>query len=402
MTPTSPSTGRSADPASGLVVLGGGPAGLSAARSFREHGGTGPVRIVSADQHPPYDRPPLSKDFLRGESEVDALPLEEEAFYAEHDVELVLRRRAVDLDPAHRTLRLDDGSELAYGTCVLALGSVPAVLPVPGADHPDLFVLRSRTHGERLRAAAVPGDRAVVVGSGFIGCEAAASLAARGLEVTVVSTEPVPQEARLGERAGRRIADWLRGSGVRLVGGVSVTALREGRTVELDDGTTWTGDLVVVAAGAVPQGDLAARAGLAGAEGRVHVDERMRTSAEGVLAAGDVALAVNAVAGRRVPVEHWGEALRMGEIAGATAAGADDTWAQVPGFWSEIGEHTLKYAAWGDGWDDVRFVDHGEGAFTAWYGQEGTLVGVLTHEADGDYERGEGLVERGAALDTVG
>jgi 3-phenylpropionate/trans-cinnamate dioxygenase ferredoxin reductase component len=383
----------------GLVIVGGGPAGLSAARAFREAGGTGQVRILSGDEHPPYNRPPLSKDFLRGESELDELPLEGPGFYAANGIELSLRHHVAELDLASRELVLQDGGRLGFETLVLATGSDPAVLPVDGGDHPDLFVLRSRVQGQLLREAAASAKTVVVVGSGFIGCEAAVSLAMRGLEVTMVSAETEPQAARLGDEVADRIAGWLREAGVVFVGGSPVQSIVGGRAVRLEDGSTRTGDLVLVAGGAVPQGGLAERAGLETADGRVVVDERMRTSVPGVLAAGDVARATNATLGRRISVEHWGEALRMGEVAGAEAAGKPDPWAEVPGFWSEIGDHTVKYAAWGDGHDAIRLVDHGDGGFTARYGREGVLVGVLTHEADDDYERGQELVEKGAPFE---
>ncbi len=383
---------------SGLLVVGSGPAGLSAARAYREHGGQGPVQIVSRDVHPPYDRPPLSKDFLRGEIEEHDLPLEDPSFYDEHQIELLLGRRAVDLDPASRAVRLDDGERLTYDACVIATGSAPSVLPVPGADHPDVLLLRSRVHGVALRNAVEGARSAVVVGSGFIGCEAAVSLARRGLRVTVVSSEERPQVGRLGDEVARRLAGWLEQADVRLVGGLPVGSVEEGRTVRLEDGSSYAADVVVTACGVTPCGDLAEQAGLATFQGRVLVDARMRSGVDRVFAAGDVTLAHNEAAGRRVPVEHWGDALRMGEIAGTSAAGGDDVWADAPGFWSEIGDRTLKYAAWGDGHDEVRLVEHDAEAFTAWYGRDGVVVGVLTHEADDDYERGQRLVEHAGAL----
>ena len=142
-----------------------------------------------------------------------------------------------------------------------------------------------------------------------------------------------------------------------------------------------------------PEAGIAAEAGLALEAGRVQVDDRMRSSAAGVLAAGDVAFAFNAAAGRHLAVEHWGEALAMGRVAGQTAAGAEPR-GEVPGFWSTIGDRTLKYAAWGDGFDASSLVDHGGGAFTVWYSRESVTVGVLTHGADHDYERGRRLIEQ--------
>ena len=157
-------------------------------------------------------------------------------------------------------------------------------------------------------------------------------------------------------------------------------------------------DLVLTAAGVRPRAELAEAAGLEVRDGRIVTDERMRTSAPGVYAAGDVALATNAAAGRRLPVEHWGEALNHGEVAGAQAAGGDAEWATAPGFWSTIGERTLKHVAWGDGFDEARLVVHPGGGWTVWYGRGGTTVGVLTHECDEDYEHGRGLVERARPL----
>jgi NADPH-dependent 2,4-dienoyl-CoA reductase/sulfur reductase-like enzyme len=157
-------------------------------------------------------------------------------------------------------------------------------------------------------------------------------------------------------------------------------------------------DLVLFAVGVRPRSGLAEAAGLELQDGRIVTDEHMRTSADGVYAAGDVALARNAAAGRRLPVEHWGEALNQGAVAGARAAGGDAVWDAAPGFWSTIGERTLKHVAWGDGFDEARLVVHPGGGWTVWYGRGGTTVGVLTHECDEDYEHGRGLVERARPL----
>lgn len=385
-------------PRCGLVVVGGGPAGHSAAAAYREAGGAGPVQIISADTEPPYQRPPLSKDFLRGETGADALPLESPQFYRDNGIELRLDDPAVSLDLEHGTVRTRSGAVAAFATCVLATGCEPVTLPVPGADHPDVLALRSLSQARRLRADAGRAASAIVIGSGFIGCEAAASLAGRGLDVTVLSTEGRPQLQRLGGAAADRIAGWLTDAGVRLVGGAEVASIVDGTTVLTTEGRAFTADLVLTAAGVRPRGQLAELAGLAMQDGRVMVDTRMRTSDPRVYAAGDVALAENSAAGRRLAVEHWGEALRMGEIAGTTAAGGDDSWSDVPGFWSEIGERTLKYAAWGDGHDRADLVEHGENSFTVWYSRAGTVVGVLTSEADGDYERGSELIAGAAAV----
>ena len=376
-----------------LVVVGGGPAALEAVRAYREGGAGGDVVLVSADEHLPYNRPPLSKDFLRGESEEDALPLEDGGFYRRHGIEVRLGTRAQALDTGRRVVTLCDGETLSYGWCILATGACPKPLPVPGAEGSAVRYLRSRRQARELREAAAAARSAVVVGSGFIGCEAAASLARRGLAVTLVSMEDGPQAARLGEAVSGVLRAWLEDDGVSLRLGAQVEAIKAGR-VRLAGQAAAEGDLLLVAGGVEPEAGIAAGAGLAVEAGRVQVDAHMRSSAAGVLAAGDVAFAFNAAAGRHLAVEHWGEALAMGQVAGQTAAGLEASWAEVPGFWSTIGDRTLKYAAWGDGFDDASLVDHGGGAFTVWYSHQGATVGVLTHDADHDYERGRRLIEQ--------
>ena len=292
------------------------------------------------------------------------------------------------LDPAARTLTLFTGTVIEYDACVLATGAEPSVLPVPGATEEWVLLLRSLATARVLRDRAATAKTALVVGSGFIGCEAAASLAMRGVDVTLVSDEDIPHASRLGEEAGRRITGWLEAAGVTLKLGQPVEELSEDAA-----------DLILMAAGVQPRAGLAETAGLDVRDGRIVVDEHMRTSVEGVYAAGDVAFAHNVAAGRHLAVEHWGEALNMGEIAGRAIAGdADAKWDVAPGFWSTIGEHTLKYVAWGDGFDETRLVEHGKGAWTIWYGTEGRTVGVLTHDRDEDYESGRGLVETGGPL----
>ena len=359
-----------------LVIAGGGPAALATARAYREAGGDGDVTLVTPETALPYERPPLSKAFLRGEVDENELGIEPADWYAEHGVDVrtdaVVALRAGEVQLRRETL--------AFDACVLATGAEPTRLPIPG----DALLLRSLADARVLRERAAAATAATVVGSGFIGCEAAASLAMRGLDVTLISDEDIPHATRLGEDAGLRIAGFLEALGVRLRLGEEAD--------ELPDG------LALMAAGVQPRGEIAAAAGAEMASGRVVVDERMRSSLPGVYAAGDVACARNAAAGRHLAVEHWGEALNMGEIAGRTIAGQDARWDVAPGFWSDIGDHTLKYAAWGDGFDTARMVDHGGGAWTVWYGQDGITVGVLTHECDEDYEAGSRLVEAGAPL----
>ncbi len=383
----------------GLVVIGSGPTGISAAVAYREAGGTGPVRVVGADTHQPYERPPLSKGYLRGESEASEAALHPPEFYAERGIELRLDESVEALAPAAREVMLASGGRLSYDCCVIATGADPILPSIPGADGENVYLLRALAQARALRERLAGAGSAVVVGSGFIGCEAAVSLAACGLHVTLISSESLPQRARLGDRVARRLARWLRQDGVELLLGDEVLAVDHtvgGVVIRSRCGARVAADVALFATGVHPRAELARTAGLTIAHDRIAVDAGMRTSAPQVFAGGDVAFAHNDAAGRPLAVEHWGDALAMGEIAGANAAGQDRAWSSVPGFWSEIGPRILKYSAWGDGFDDVVFRSRPGGSFTAWYLTEGRTVGVLTHRADDDYELGADLIARGA------
>lgn len=391
--------GPEAAPPPGLVVVGSGPAGLAAVQSFRERDAETPVLMITADDHPPYARPPLTKDFARGDSGVEDLWLTEDGWFDEQRIGLRTGTRVADLDCARRLLRLADDSELAYRDLVIATGSRPVPLPVPGGDDPAIVYLRDLASGRRLRALTEQRGRVAVVGSGFIGCEAAASLAARGVEVLLISGDEVPHAARLGEHAGRKIHRWLTAAGVETHLGVSVERIeRRGGGFELtsDDGRSVSVDAVVAGSGARPDLTLADRAGLATENGGIRVDASLRASDPHVLAAGDIAYADHSVAGRPLRVEHWGDADTQGTVAGAAAAGAAERWSDPPGFWSTIGERTLKYTAWGDGHDGSE-IDGDDTSWTVTYHRDGEVVGVLAHEDDAAYERGQELLRRRGA-----
>lgn len=380
-----------------FLIVGGGPAGFSAAGAYRAAGGAGAVAIVSDEARMPYRRPPLTKELLRGELEEGELPMEDEAWLAEQDVVLI-DGRAVALDPAAREVTLSGGRRLPYATCLIATGAEPLRLPIHGADDPGVLVLRSVEHLRELNLRLVPGARVVVIGSGFIGCEIAASLRMRAHPVTVISDEPAPNLTRLGPEAASRIAAWLDALGVERHAGRAVERIeRRGDRLAVHAGDlALPAAVVVMASGVAPRGELALAAGLELTGGAIPVDASMRTAIPGLLAAGDVVLAENAAAGRPLRVEHWGEALAHGEVAGRVAAGLPARWSEVPGFWSAIGPHRLKYAAWGDGYEAERFASRGNGAFAVFYGRDGRYVGVLAHDSDEDYERGRELVGMGA------
>ena len=369
----------------GLIVVGSGPAGVAAAESFREHNTSGRVRILTTDRDLPYARPPLSKEYLRGQT--DDVGLHPQWWFDHKTIELVHNTTVDGLDLAERSVRAGD-RRFRYDALILACGVAPVAPPMPGGARARL--LRSLADAAALREAAKDASSAVVIGAGFIGCEAAASLALRGMSVTLVAPETLPQEARLGSAAAERLRELVIQAGARYVGGVNVEEIND-VGLRLDNGVTIDCDLILAATGVTPQHRLAADAGLDVRDSRIVVDTHMSTSTKGVYAAGDVALARHAAAGRHLAIEHWQDATDQGAIAGTSAAGKRATWDGVPGFWSTIGEATIKYHAWGDGYQRSRMLSHPDG-FTVWYEADDAVVGVLTHNADDDYDLGQRLI----------
>jgi 3-phenylpropionate/trans-cinnamate dioxygenase ferredoxin reductase subunit len=387
-----------------IVIVGGGPAGLSVARAYREMGGHGRLILLTAEPYSPYRRPPLTKEYLRGEIPRDELPIKSPDWYRDNGVELRTTTLVAGLDRDRGVVEAENGEEIPYDACVLATGSEPIRLPIPGADDPEVLVMRTIRDSERLQSQANEGSRAVVVGSGFIGCEAAASLSLRGVEVTLVSQEEGPQSERLGGDASRRIQDWLEGYGVDLRMGADIESIERrdnGFEVTVVGRDSIRSQTVLLAAGVTPRTRLAQEAGLEIDNGGVVTDSSMRTSAPGIFAVGDIAFAANEAAGSRQKVEHWGDALNHGRVAGMVLAGSEAVWKEAPGFWSTMGDKTLKYWAWSGGWDEANFVEKDRSedeAFAVWYGREGVTVGVLAHNAEEAYEEGRELIERGAPL----
>lgn len=372
--------------APGFIAIGSGPAGLSAAETFRSKHPHIPVRILSTDPALPYAKPPLSKAYLCGrEAKLD---LHSAGWFVRHDVDL-LRGITVDhIDLVHQEVVTEGGRRYPYWHLVLACGANAVPLSVPGAE--AALTLRSFADAVILRMAARSADSAVVIGGGLIGCEAAACLAGGGVPTTMVAAESLPLQRRFGDQVGERVAKILSDNGVRFLGSTTVTALDD-TSVHLDTGATLDGDVVVSATGVRPDPHLAEAVGLDIEDGRIVVDEHMHTSARNVYAAGDVALAYNVTAGRRIRAEHWRDAAQQGLIAGLAAAGHTAAWDKVPGFSCTVGESTLKYCGWGTGYEHSRLVEHRNG-FTVWYESNGEVVGVLSLNADEDYRLADQLV----------
>ena len=369
-----------------LVIVGGGPGGLAAARAYRAAGGRAQVALLCGEDELPYRRPPLTKTYLRGEESRAALALEAPAWYAANAVEVHRGLRATALDLDAGAVSIEDGTRLPFDACVLATGSEPRRPPFAGAG--ELPTLRTLGDADRIRSLVGGRGTATVVGAGFIGCEAAASLALTGTRVTLVAPGEAPHIDRLGEAAARRIEGWLEASGVRLRLGTQVEGVERQNgawAVRTAAGETLVADLVLLATGVRPRTELAEGAGLAPAEGAVQADSSMRTSHPAVLVAGDIAAAHNDAAGRRLRVEHWGDAREHGRIAGETLAGREARWDRPPGFWSTIGERTLKHTSIGDGFDEALVEIDERDRLVVRYRRGGATVGLLAHGDDEAY-----------------
>jgi 3-phenylpropionate/trans-cinnamate dioxygenase ferredoxin reductase subunit len=340
-----------------FAIVGASLAGAKAAQTLRHEGFEGRLVLVGAEDERPYERPPLSKDYLRGEADRDRVYVHDEGFYAEHDIELRLGRTAVDMSPWLKEIALDDGERLRYDRLLLATGAEPRRLAIPGAELDGVHYLRSVDDSDALRERLDGGGTVVVIGAGWIGAEVAASARQRGLDVTLVAPGQIPLERVLGREVGGVYRDIHADHGVRMLLGTRVEAFDGDGAVErvrTSDGRHLECDFVVVGIGVQPRTRLAARAGLAIGDG-ILVDEHLRTSAPGVFAAGDVARAQHPFYRERIRVEHWANALRQGPIAARNMLGAGQAYDSLPYFFSDQYDVGMEYSGFARTWDRVVF-----------------------------------------------
>jgi 3-phenylpropionate/trans-cinnamate dioxygenase ferredoxin reductase component len=338
-----------------FVIVGASLAGAKAAETLRQEGFDGRVVLVGAEEERPYERPPLSKDYLRGEVGREKVYVHDEGYYAEHEIELLLGRTVAGLDTSAGEVSLDDGERLRYDRLLLATGAEPRRLSIPGGVLDGVLYLRSVEDSDTLRERLDRGGSAVVVGAGWIGAEVAASARQRGLEVTVVEPASVPLERVLGTDVGSIYRSIHADHGVRMLLGTGVAAF-EGATeverVRTSDGRELECDFVVVGVGVLPRTRLAAAAGLAVDDG-ILVDEHLQTSVPGVFAAGDVANAQHPFYGERIRVEHWANALNQGPVAARNMLGRPQAYDNVPYFFSDQYDVGMEYAGFARTWDRV-------------------------------------------------
>jgi 3-phenylpropionate/trans-cinnamate dioxygenase ferredoxin reductase subunit len=328
-----------------MVIVGAGECGGRAALTLREHGYDGPVTLVGAEAHLPYERPPLSKQAMLSEAEPLPKLIAERQFFADRCIECLTGVNAVAIDRDKRNVTLADGRSMSYDKLLLTTGAVPRKLPLSGADGNRCAYLRTHDDAVRIRGALATGNHVAILGGGFIGLEIAASACKRGAEVTLIEGLPRILTRGVPEEIARVLDARHRAEGVTLVCGTGVSSVREtanGIAVTLTDSSVISADLLVVGIGAVPVTDLAQKSGLAINNG-VAVDEHLRTSDPGIYAAGDCcSFPLGIYGGRRVRLECWRNALDQGALAARNMLGADESAATVPWFWSDQYDMTLQ------------------------------------------------------------
>jgi 3-phenylpropionate/trans-cinnamate dioxygenase ferredoxin reductase subunit len=371
-----------------IVIVGASLAGARAAAVLRDEGWDGDVVLIGAERQLPYNRPPLSKGYLRREDRFEDQLVNSAAFYQERRIELRLGVRATAIDPLRKVVVVEPGDPVSYDRLLVATGGRNKPLPMPGAELEGVFQLRTVEDCDRIREATRGARHAVVIGLGFIGSEVAASFRQLGIEVAAVEGHRVPLARVLGDEVGQVLADIHRDKGVRLVLEDSVAAFEGTRRVErvrTRKGQLLPCDLVVAGIGIVPNGELLRAAGGA-VENGVLVDERCRTSLSQIYAAGDVANHLHPLFGR-LRVEHWNNADRQGAYVARSMLGRDEPYDYMHSFWSDQYEHVIEYVGFAASWDRLVFRGRPESRkFLGFYLKDRMVLAAVGLDRGGDPE----------------
>jgi 3-phenylpropionate/trans-cinnamate dioxygenase ferredoxin reductase component len=389
-----------------FVIVGASLAGAKAAETLREEGFDGPLVLIGEESERPYERPPLSKDYLLGKADRETIYVHPRSWYAEHHVDLRLGTRVTGLDPGAHEVVLADASRVGYAKLLLATGSSPRRLPVPGADADGVHYLRRVGDSDQIRAAFQTASRIAVIGAGWIGLETTAAARAAGVEVTVLEAAELPLLRVLGREVAQVFAGLHREHGVDLRFGVQVDQITGsgGRAdgVRLADGSHVPADAVIVGIGITPNTQLAEAAGLEVGNGIV-TDARLGSSDPDIYAAGDVANAYHPLLGRHIRVEHWANALNQPQTAARAMLGQDAAYDLVPYFYTDQYDLGMEYAGYVEpgGYDQVVFrgdVERRE--FIAfWLGGGRVLAGMNVNIWDVN-EAIQAIVRGGRTVDT--
>ena len=389
-----------------FVIVGASLAGAKAAETLREEGFDGPLVLIGEESERPYERPPLSKDYLLGKAERETIYVHPAGWYAEHDVDLRLGTTVTSVDPAAREVRLADGSRVGYAKLLLATGSAPRRLPVPGADADGVLYLRRVADSDHIKAAFTAVSRVGVIGAGWIGLETTAAGRAADVDVTVLEAAELPLLRVLGREAAQVFAGLHREHGVDLRFGVQVAEITgsggQADGVRLADGSHIPAEAVIVGVGITPNIQLAEAAGLKVGNGII-TDAALRTSDPDVYAAGDVANAYHPLLGKHIRVDHWYNALHQPQTAAKAMLGQDAAYDRVPYFFTDQYDLGMEYAGYVEpaGYDQVVFRgDVGRREFIAfWLGGGRVLAGMNVNIFDVN-DTIQAIVRGGRAVDT--
>jgi 3-phenylpropionate/trans-cinnamate dioxygenase ferredoxin reductase subunit len=385
-----------------IAIVGASLTGSSAAATLREEGFDGRVVLIGAEPQPPYDRPPLSKNYLRGTTPFEKTLLRPPEFYRERDIEMRLGTTVTRVDAEKRTLALDGGERLEFDQLLVATGGRNRRFPIPGIDLPGVYDLRTVADADRIREAIGRGGRAVVVGLGFIGAEVAASMRQSGLEVVAVEPFKTPLYRALGEEIGRVVEGLHRDHGVEMILDDAVTAFEGSGKVErvvTRNGRRIECSLAVFGLGIEPATELVANTPVRVDNGIV-VDDQCRTNVPGIFAAGDVANHYHPVCGRQMRVEHWQNGVKQGGAAARSMLGRGQPYDEVHWFWSDQFDANIQYAGFHAAWD--RIVVRGSLAsrkFLAFYLTEGRVESVVAINQGRDMRRTFPIIKARAAVD---
>jgi 3-phenylpropionate/trans-cinnamate dioxygenase ferredoxin reductase subunit len=360
-----------------FAIIGASLAGAKAAEALRDDGFDGRIVLLGAESERPYERPELSKKYLRGEAERDSLYVHEERYYEEQEIELRTGVTVTALDPAAHEIELDGSERLGFDAALVTTGAEPRRLPVPGGDLDGVMYLRTVQTSDAIRERLERGGKVVVVGAGWIGAEVAASARQKGLDVSLLEMTKVPLERVLGAELGAFYRDVHTSNGVEFLGETGLESFEgDGRVerVVTSDGRRIDCDFAVVGVGVAPRTQLAEAAGLRLDNGIV-TDERLRTSAPDVFAAGDVANAFHPLYGRNIRIEHWANALNQGPAAGRSMLGNEAPYERVPYFYSDQYDVGMEYSGYATEWDEVVFRgDRDAREFIAFWMKDGRVL----------------------------
>jgi 3-phenylpropionate/trans-cinnamate dioxygenase ferredoxin reductase subunit len=365
-----------------FLLIGGGLASAHCAVELRKRGAEGSILLAGREPELPYERPPLSKEYLRGDSERADAHVNAAGWYEENGVDLLTGVNVMSLDPEARTAKLQGGDEVAFGKALLGTGAMVNILRVEGAENEGIHYLRAFGNSDAIRADAEAAGHVVLIGGSYIGTEVAASLTAKGVKCTIVMMEEVALSRTFGEDAGRWFQEKLEANGVTVHGGEELEAF-EGdgrvRAVVTKSGLAVECDAVVVGAGVRADAMLAERAGLEVDDGVV-CDSKLQTSAEGIYAAGDCCSYDSVVHGRRLRVEHWDVAMQQGMHAARNMLGEELDYTVVPYFFSDLADWaSLEYVGPAHDWDEeIWRGDRDAGEFAVWYLKDGRVAGALS------------------------